>query len=396
LSRISRYAWLLALFAMAGCHPIAQPVDQQAYIWQREWSDAHGQALGDSRDLLSGLRVLAVQIHPLEGLVRARVDTHLLAADARPVVAVLRLDGTLATLDRSLVESALDQIISGWRREQVKLVGIEFDYDCATSKLTAYTEFITDIRSGLARDLSVSITVLPTWIGSRALPRLLGTVDQAVLQVHSVTSAEHGLFDPQQARGWIESFARHSPHPFWIALPAYGAGLVHASDGSLRVESETPLSIIGERTELRVDPVIASAFLRTLERDRPQGVLGVVWFRLPLRDDSRVWALPTLRAVIRDAPLTEDIALQMRVSGPARDLVVRNIGTLDVNMPARISLSPGDCSAADALAGYTFQRTPAGLEFRRSGAARLAPDGERVIGWLRCRNPESEVMHASH
>jgi hypothetical protein len=396
LSGFGRHAWLLAFLAMAGCHPIAQPVDQQAYIWQREWSDAHSQALADSRDLLSGLRVLAAQIHPLERLVRARVDTHLLAVDGRPVVAVLRLDGALATLDRSLVAKVLEETISGWRRARVNLVGVEFDYDCATSKLEAYTEFITDIRSGLARDLTVSITVLPTWIGAKVLPRLLGTVDQAVLQVHSVSSPEHGLFDPHQARDWIESFASLSPRPFWIALPAYGAGLVHASDGTLLVESETPLPIIGERIELHVDPVIASAFLRTLERDPPQGVLGVVWFRLPLLDDSRVWALPTLRAVIRDTPLTEAIALQLRVSGPARDLVVRNIGTLDVSMPAQISLSPGDCSAADALAGYTFQRTSAGLEFRRSEAARLGPDGERVIGWLRCRNPDTEVMHATH
>jgi hypothetical protein len=396
LSRIGRHVWWLALLVTAGCHPVVQPIDHQAYVWQREWSNAHGQALADSRDLLSGLRVLAAQVHPLEGLVLARVDTHLLAADGRPVVAVLRLDGALATLDRSLVAKALEEIISGWRRAQVNLVGIEFDHDCATSKLEAYGGFITDIRAGLARELGISITVLPTWIGSKALRNLLGTVDQAVLQVHSVSSPERGLFDPQQARDWIESFARLSPRPFWIALPAYGAGLVHASDGTLLVESETPLPIVGERIELRVDPVIASAFLRTLERDRPPGVLGVVWFRLPLRGDSRVWALPTLRAVIRDTPLTEEIALQLRVSGPARDLVVRNIGTLDVSMPAGISLRPGDCDAADALAGYTFQRTSAGLEFRRSEAARLKPDGERVIGWLRCRNPDSEVMHATH
>jgi hypothetical protein len=395
LNRIVSHAGLLALFLMAGCQPVAQPVDHQAYVWQREWGEAHIEALAGSRDLLSGLRVLAAQIHPVEGLVQARVDVGLLAADGRPVVAVLRLDGGLASLDRSLVATSLKEIVSSWRAARVNLVGVEFDHDCATSKLTAYAEFIADLRKGLARDLSVSITVLPSWIGSQDLPRLLGEVDQAVLQVHSVLSPEEGLFDALQARSWIDAFAQLSPRPFRIALPAYGAGLVHAGDGSLRVESETPLPIIGERIELRVDPVMVSAFLRALERDRPPGVLGVVWFRLPLNGDRRAWSLPTLRAVIRHAPLVEDIALQLRESGPARDLVVRNIGTLDVAMPERISLSPGDCSAADALAGYTYQRTSIGLEFRRNEAARLAPDGERVIGWLRCRNPESEVMHAT-
>jgi hypothetical protein len=395
LSRLDGRAWLLAAFALAGCHPLAQPFDHQAYVWQREWSEAHIEALADSRDLLSGLRVLAAQIHPVEGPVQVRVDAALLAADGRPVVAVMRLDGGLASLDRRLIIADLNEVVSRWRAARVNLVGIELDYDCATSKLDAYAEFITDLRKGLARDLSVSITVLPTWIGSKDLPRLLGKVDQAVLQVHSVLSPEQGLFDAQQARSWIDAFAQLSPCPFRIALPAYGAGLLHADDGSLRVESETSLPITGERIELRVDPAVVSTFLRTLERDRPQGVLGVVWFRLPLRDDRRAWALPTLRAVIRDAPLVEDVALQLRESGPARDLVVRNIGTLDVAMPESISLSPGNCSAADALAGYTYQRTSIGLEFRRYEAARLAPDGERVIGWLRCRNPESEVIHAT-
>jgi hypothetical protein len=395
LSRSGSHAWLLAFFAIAGCHPIAKPIDHQAYVWQREWSESHIQALADSHDLFSGLRVLAAQVHPAEGLVQARVDTHLLAADGRPIIAVLRLDGGLVSPDRVLVATGLKEVISRWRRARVNLVGVEFDYDCPTSKLDTYSEFITDLRKGLAGELSVSITVLPTWIGSKDLPRLLGKVDQAVLQVHSVLSPEQGLFDAQLARSWINAFAQLSPCPFWIALPAYGAGLIHASDGSLRVESETPLPIIGERVELRVDPAVVSAFLRSLERDRPHGVLGVLWFRLPLHDDRRAWAMPTLRAVIRDAPLVEEIAVQLRESGPARDLVVRNIGTLDVAMPESISLSPGDCSAADALVGYTYQRTSDGVEFRRSEAARLAPDGERVIGWLRCRNPESEVMHAS-
>lgn len=352
------------------------------------------QALAASRDLFSGFRVLAVQLHPREGLVEARVDLGLLANDRRPVIAVMRLDGELAALDATSISAVLDRIIAQWRAAQVNLAGIEIDYDCATSKLPDYARLLRELHGRITKKLTLSITVLPTWMDSSDLPAVLQVVDHAVLQVHSVLSPEHGLFDASKAQKWIARFDALSPVPFWIALPCYGSGLVSDGEGVSQVESERVLPIAGNRNELRIDPRGMEDFLQALRGEMPKQLLGIVWFRLPLTDDQRGWSIATLRAVVSGTALTSVIRLRLQRSGPAHDLVISNAGSLDASMPERIMVRPADCEAADALAGYSLQRESSGLTLRRIENATLRAGSERVIAWLRCRNPDAEILHA--
>ena len=389
-------AWIAALlsFILGACQPAPAALPQQAYIWQRLWSAEHAQALGESRDLFSGFRILAVQLHPREGMVEARVDLDLLAIDHRPVIAVMRIDGEWAALDAISITSVLSRIVEPWRAANVNLVGVEIDFDCATSRLADYAQLLRAIRGQLANDLSLSITVLPTWMESSTLPSVLGNVDQAVLQVHSVSSPDRGLFNAAEARQWIAQFDALSPIPYWIALPSYGSGLVRDREGKEQVESEHVLPIAGARTELCIDPRGVANFMRALRGERPTHLLGIVWFRLPLRGDDRGWRMDTLRAVIDGHALVSIIKTRLQPSGPAHDLVVGNSGTLDAAMPERITVSPADCEAADALTGYSLQRSPSALVFRRTENATLRAGSERVIGWLRCRKPDAEAVHA--
>ena len=391
-----RRIWLAAMLSIvvAACQPAPVALSQQAYIWQRIWSAEHALALDESRDLLSGFRVLAAQMHPREGLVEARVDLDLLAHDRRPVIAVLRMDGELATLDAVSIAALLSRIIKAWRAAGVNLAGVEIDYDCATSRLSDYAQLLQVLREKRANDVGLSITVLPTWMQSSSLPELLRIVDQAVLQVHSVSSPEHGLFNPANARRWIAQFDRLSPVPFWVALPSYGSSLVRDPQGNLQVESERVLPIAGSRTELSIDPKEMSDFLHNLGSKKPIHLLGIVWFRLPLVSDHRGWSMTTLRAVIGGHALASQIKLQLRRSGSADDLVVSNAGSLDAAMPEHISVQPAACEAADALAGYSLRRDSAGLDFQRTENDTLRAGGERVIAWLRCDHPDAETLHA--
>ncbi len=343
--------------------------------------------------MFSGFRVLAAQMHPIEGLIVARVDLNLLANDRRPVTAVLRLDGELAALESTSITTLVSGIIEQWHSAGVNLAGIEIDYDCATSKLPDYARLLHELRGQIASHLTLSVTVLPTWMDSSALPTVLHDVDQAVLQVHSVSSPERGLFDAAKAHQWIAQFDALSPVPYWVALPSYGSALVHDREGRVQVESERALPIAGTRAELRIDPQGMADFLRALQAERPSRQLGIVWFRLPLSDDLRSWSMATLRAVIGGHPLTSKINLRLQRSGPANDLVVSNAGSLDVAMPERITVRPADCEAADALAGYSLQRRSSELVFLRNENATLRAGSERVIGWLRCRNVDAEAVH---
>lgn len=63
---LARLSGLLVMVALlAGCErQDAPPLDQQLYVWQRQWTPAHEAALKDSRADFSTLRVLALQAFP--------------------------------------------------------------------------------------------------------------------------------------------------------------------------------------------------------------------------------------------------------------------------------------------------------------------------------------------
>ena len=92
---------LMALALTTGCErQDAPPLDQQLYVWQRQWTSAHDAALRGSRADFSTLRVLALQAFPSAGWSQARIDPALLKRDGRPVIAVIRLDGSSRRLIR--------------------------------------------------------------------------------------------------------------------------------------------------------------------------------------------------------------------------------------------------------------------------------------------------------
>src|SRR5690606_6037735 len=72
-----RHLLALLLAALAGCGAPSVPLDQQLYVWQRQWRPAHAEALAHSRADFSTLRVLALQAHPRAGWGRALVDHEL-------------------------------------------------------------------------------------------------------------------------------------------------------------------------------------------------------------------------------------------------------------------------------------------------------------------------------
>ena len=199
-------ALLAALLLLNGCEqPDAPPLDQQLYVWQRQWTSAHDAALRDSRADFSTLRVLALQAFPQAGWSRARIDPALLKRDGRPLIAVIRLDGQLKGLDQDEVTAHIQQVLSDWQGQGLILSGVEIDHDAGNARLPAYREFLTHLRAVLPASLPLSITALPAWLDSPELPALLATVDSSVLQVHAVSDPRRGLFDPDQARQWALS-----------------------------------------------------------------------------------------------------------------------------------------------------------------------------------------------
>ena len=378
-------ALLLALVLTAGCERHdAPPLDQQLYVWQRQWTPAHDAALRDSRAEFSTLRVLALQAFPNAGWSRARIDPVLLRHDGRPVIAVVRLDGQLKALDQQEVTAQIRQVISDWQGQGLNLAGVEIDHDAGNVRLPSYREFLAHLREALPTSLPLSITALPSWLDSRELPALLSTVDSSVLQVHAVSDPRRGLFDADQARQWAKAWSRVTTKPFYLALPAYGVALLPSTDGAPVVESEVTLEREGLRRELLADPQSLRTLGTELRADPPEHLAGLIWFRLPLANDRRAWSLTTLRAVARAEVLDSQLTLQLSANNGLYDIVISNQGNLDSAWPERLTLAVSGCEGADALAGYALQQRPDLLTFTRLRDGRIPAGGQRAIGWARC------------
>ncbi|MBH1930596.1 DUF3142 domain-containing protein [Serratia rubidaea] len=389
-------ALLLILLAVsawfAGRHQAlsAPPVwDQQAYLWQRVWSAQHAPALAASRDLFSGLRILALQLHPREGLRVMPLDSALLKQDGRPLWLVARLDGSQPQWDEERLNHRLLQLLRQYRAAGLSVTGIEIDHDAATARLPQYRNALQRLRRQLPADVQLSITALPAWLASPQLPALLQQVDSSVLQLHAVLSPQQGLFDSRLALCWTQRYAQVTSKPFRIALPAYGMGLVGVDAQGAQVESEAPLRVAGSLRELTVAPQRIADFLQQLSARPLPHLQGIVWFRLPLAGDRRAWSMKTLRRVIRQQPLTSHWQVKMRPQ-PQQDglydLIIANDGPADAPLPAAITLAASDCLAADAVGHYRLDSTATQLRFTRTGDDLVRAGQSRPLGWLRCQH----------
>jgi hypothetical protein len=378
-------ALIVAVALLSGCERQDAPaLDQQLYVWQRKWTPAHEAALRDSRADFSTLRVLALQVFPEAGWSRARIDPALLKGDGRPLIAVIRLDGQLKSLDRDAVTAQILQVLGDWQGQGLKLSGVEIDHDAGNARLPAYREFLTQLRAVLPATIALSITALPAWLDSPELPALLSTVDSSVLQVHAVSDPRLGLFDPDLARQWAKAWSRITSKPFYLALPAYGVALLPGGGGAPVVESEVLIERGGKRRELLSDPQQLSRLGSELRNDPPAHLAGLIWFRLPLASDRRAWSLTTLSAVARGDALDSRLALKLSVQNDLYDISLSNQGNLDSAWPERLTLAVQGCDGADALAGYALQQRPDLLTFTRLRDGRIPAGGQRAVGWARC------------
>lgn len=381
---------LVALALLAACDR-APPLTHDAYIWQRQWTPGLRDAIAASNDLVRDWRVLAAQADR-DG--RFHVFTpDLPVQGGRPAIAVVRIDGRLARFDTDELIGRIDEVHRRWPH----IAGIEIDYDCPTSRLPAYTAFLRQLKDRLG-SMPLSITALPTWLGSSNLDALLAVPDEAVLQVHAVQAPQAGLFDPDVAAGWITDFSAHTRKPFRVALPTYGSRVSWNADGSLlAVESESAALASGAvASELYAAPSTVLAFVQRLEAHRPARLAGLVWFRLPTPEDTRAWSLTTWRGVVTGHVDTQPVTVSLNTptaDGPS-DIVIENPGGMDAEAPSRVALPPG-CTVADGIDGYALRRTGDGLSLVAVQARPLPAHASRPIGWARCA-PGTTLSLSSH
>ncbi|QYJ78128.1 DUF3142 domain-containing protein [Shewanella acanthi] len=414
-------------------------LEHEVYIWQRQWRSEHQTALKQSEAAFSGLRILALQAHPKSGIndswFEVAVNHQYLKADPRPKIAVIRLDGQLARLDEAQIISHIQQMLRHWQEQGTVIQGIEIDHDSASSKLGAYRGLLQKLRAQLPPTLQLSITALPAWLNSPEFPSLLSHIDELVLQIHSVSDPRKGLFDPIKGAQWVKQVSKISTVPFLIALPSYGSA-VYSTDKGFEVESEVALHRNRNGTdkmqELMADPKALQSFIQQLQQRKLPKLKGIIWFRLPLEGDRRIWPLSTLMDVINQKPLVANIELEIGLIGSYSaqaainsnashltaklyQLALFNRGNVAGILPNKIQLLGTNCMTKDGQNGYlvstnkdeivwqlperkdsdnTLMNVTPSNGLPTEQAATLAPNSRRVIGWACCDSLTLQDIYA--
>jgi hypothetical protein len=329
-----------------------RPLDQDAYVWQRNWTPAVHAAVATAPAALGGLRVLVAEAaDPQLAMVAADpVEAH------RPLTLVVRIDGARPIAELSL--APVLAVADRWRAAGIAVAGIEIDHDCATARLPDYA---TWLRAHRPAGLRYSITALPTWAGSPALHDVAAAVDELVVQVHAVRAP--AIFEPA-ARADLARFAAAVPEAsLRVALPTYRA------------------QVYG--TPVEVEPAVVRAFVDELEREPIANVHGIVWFRLPVAGDDTTWSTDTFAALIeRRAPPASLVEVTLRARGDDRfDIVATNPTARSAELPA-VRLA-GDLEAVELVGGYSER---ARFHYRPPHR-RLAPGETQAIGWVRGKAP---------
>lgn len=385
--RLSAGALLSLILLLGACDRHAHgPLKHEAYIWQRQWTPALAAAMAEQEGSFSGWRVLLLQVVG-ERLIEAEPDALALQSSTKPLIWVIRIEGARQPLPAAALVAQLQPILERWQQRGLQVSAIEIDHDCATAALADYGLWLSQLRALLPNAMGLSITALPTWLGSPDLASVLSQVDSSVLQVHAVDQPDRGLFNADQALQWIGEYAGLA-RTFFVALPAYGVRVATNAEGAVAaVDAEGDIDRSGAAgRELRADPREIAGFLQKLDAERPEGLQGLAWFRLPLRDDRRSWSARTLRAVIG----AEALRLQFQVraqstSGASYDLRLFNVGNLDSSAP-NVNLPP-DCRLADALGPFRLRDDGRSLQFQADTEVWIRSGESILLGWARCNTP---------
>jgi hypothetical protein len=379
---------LSVLLLITACQRTPPPaLTHGVYVWQRAWDARLVAAVNEARSFAGSLHVLALQFDDGR-YVEAQADWKVVYATGLPITVVARINGSKSPRTDWFID-VLGAHGRTWAAYSGGHFDLELDYDCGTDLLAAYAQLLRKIRASVPAIRTLSITALPAWRDAAALDDVLAAVDFSVLQVHSVSRPDEGLFDGVRARGWVAEWARRSgTRPFLVALPAYGARFKLDLDGTVAaVESEQRLPARSAAArEVRVDPREIAIWLDDLRARRYPNLAGIVWFRLPRDGDERTWALRTLRAVVDGQPLQS----ALRVATPIRDngaidVSLHSDGSIDAPPPGAVVVD-GHCTAGDGVNGYRLVRSPR-WRFESDTVEPLRAGSGRLVGWLRCADP---------
>ena len=389
-------ALLLAAIALTGCHRAGSPppLPQRGYLWQRNWTPAVANGFLEAERRMDGVVILGAEVSQTETV---RATPYWILLHGRPAALALRVapyGGPFSTEDAMgrAISTALRQLLDAAREHHVTPTEVQLDFDCPQAKLAGYAAWVRMVRQMVA-PVPLVITALPAWLDEPVFPALAREADGYVLQVHSVpTRAETGravLCDPALARTWVAQASRIGI-PFSVSLPAYWC--VAGYDGSGRLlgvamDGVQPAWPAGTGLlEFSANADDIAGLVSEWQHDRPPGMKGLLWYRVPVTSDMRNWRWPTLAAAMAGRAPLHHVEAVCEGDNPV-DVSIVNSGEAEERGPGRVTLTwtGATATAWDALPGWTVAVEAGRAVFSTGSGAGLglSPADRRSIGWIR-------------
>ena len=166
---------------------------QEAYVWQRSWTEPVRESVTQHATNFTSLVVLAAEVtwrNEKPEVTRVAVDYAALAKTRMPVGLALRIGpylGPFTTNDATttFLTTLAASLVAEARANQVVPRELQIDFDCAESKLDGYRVWVEAIKRKVS-PVPVTITALPSWLDAAAFPGLAQSASNYVLQVHSL------------------------------------------------------------------------------------------------------------------------------------------------------------------------------------------------------------------
>ena len=378
--------WLLAGCARVETATGALP--DEAYVWQRVWTDAVREAVAARGPGFGRLHVLAAELErdpQADPEVERGLTLTEIAHGAPPGSGLVFRCGQLPNPAERLT-ARLVPIIARALAARPDTPEVQLDVDAPTRRLREYAAVVRALRATLPPEVALTVTAAPAWLDDPGMAELAAAADGFVLQLHWLhrERGEIVLLDPDAA-AHVEAAARLG-RPFRAALPAHGYRV--AVDGAaIHVAAETSAADPGT-IEVRPDAAAVAALVRGWSVRHPAELQGIVWFRLPTDQDELAWAWPTLEAVRRGVVPRGVARVALADDGGAWTVTVHNDGDGDLVLPA---LAAPDAVLADGAGGY---RWADGRLVPAEGGT-LRPGQARIVGWVRPAGPGAPSVSVS-
>lgn len=385
--------------------------ENHIYIWQKSWNQPIKNAVHEINPLVEGFTILSGHLNYQKGKFSVSpVDVNWSYFDSKSknVILALRIHSAASKLFKSeSMQEAINQMGDLLNKAKqraeasgVKVIGVQFDYDCPTSKLNDYARFLSLFKQTHS-NLSVSITALPTWLNTGNFKTLIRETVFYVLQLHvferpkSISEAKK-IFLVDEAMDDVKQ-ADTLNHPYFVSLPTYGYEVAFDKKGQfIGLKAENAPILWAKDAEVQTvitQPQQILSFVQLLKDRNSTFMKGVYWFRLPLVTDEYNWPMSALKAVIENRAPVMRLEIEIREVNPGlSEVYLMNNGENNLNgtIDATIQWSQDQELIYDIVGSFKKKVVDQHSLLIEGPAPRVQT--EILIGWLRNRKANEAVI----